>query len=217
METPPTIGRVASVSNSDVTDCPRRSVLTFDPKNTMKTFPLFLVVVGLLIGCGKDPLAIDVKDYDNDLTEEVFRFQFDRYPHDSKDIAHLVVWGYKVTPVPVPFVNRFEDLDYDVVSFSDVNLTTNLTLRLKKDANGVATPLATFQVVHLAPDDDGRKTIEVAWTYKDQSRREIVAVDESQAGSAKFSVIREIPAFIMKKTEPTSSTNPPSAPLREDR
>jgi hypothetical protein len=121
METPPTIGRVASVSNSDVTDCPRRSVLTFDPKNTMKTFPLF-----------------------------------------------LVVWGYKVTPVPVPFVNRFEDLDYDVVSFSDVNLMTNLTLRLKKDANGVATPLATFQVVHLAPDDDGRKTIEVAWTYKGQ-------------------------------------------------
>jgi hypothetical protein len=184
--------------------------------NKMKTFLCCLCVVSLLIGCGCgwDRHAIDPKDYSNDLTEEVFRFQFDRFPHDSKDMAYLVVWGYRIEPVPAHFIARFEDLDHDVVSISDVTQKidgTKLPFRLKNDTNEVARPVAMFQAVHLEPGDDGRKLIEIARMHENQSLREIVAVDESQAGLAKFRVIREIPSLVVSPSEPDSSTNSPPA------
>ena len=102
----------------------------------VKTLPIFLVAIGLIIGCGANKFAIDPNDYENDLTEEAFRFLFDRFPHDSENMAYCVVWGYKVEPVPDRFIARFEDLKDDVVSISDVKQDfdgKNVTFHVQKD------------------------------------------------------------------------------------
>jgi hypothetical protein len=57
-----------------------------------------------------------------------------------------------------------------------------------------------FQVVHLPQDGSGKKAMEVAWMYQDQSKREIVAVDEGMTGLGKFTVIRDITPHASTKT-----------------
>jgi hypothetical protein len=140
------------------------------------------------------------------LTEEAFRFLFDRFPSRSEEIAYCVVWGYKFEPVPRRFVARFGDIKRRVVSYSDVKTDiagTNVTFRLNKDAHGVAVPVAVFQVVHLPPVE-GMKSMEIAWAYRDESKRELVTVDEGRSGLAKFSVIRDMTSSADQKTEPFS-------------
>jgi hypothetical protein len=151
-----------------------------------------------------DPYAANPRDYDNDLTEEAFRFLFAGFPHGSEKITYCVFWGYKVAPVPDRFLSRFKDTKQDVVSYSDVKteiVETNVTFRLKKSTHGAAPPVAMFQVVHLPPDGSGKRTMEVAWMYQDQSKREIVAVDESVTGPARFTVIRDITPPANTRTE----------------
>ena len=75
----------------------------------MKSLLPFIVLIGLLAGCEKDPYAADPKEYDNDLTEEAFRFLFDRFPHATNVVAYCIVWGYKIEPLPDRFVARFAD------------------------------------------------------------------------------------------------------------
>ncbi len=161
----------------------------------MKPLLLLIVLISLLTGCRVNPHAAAPRDYENELTEEAFRFLFDRFPNASENIPYCVFWGYKVAPVPDRFLSRFTDTKHNVVSYSDVKteiVGTNVTFRLKKIKNGAAVPVAMFQVVHLPSDGSGRKTMEVAWMYQDQSKREIVAVNESVTGPAKFTVMRDI-------------------------
>jgi len=168
-------------------------------------------LIGLLAGCEKDPYAADPKEYDNDLTEEAFRFLFDRFPHATNVVAYCIVWGYKIEPLPDRFVARFADIKRDVVSYSAVKteiVGTNVTFRLRTDTHAVALPVALFQVVVLPTGDDGKKTMEVAWTYENQSKREIVAVDEDGSGSAKFSVVRDITPGSSTKTNRRTEQRP---------
>ncbi len=181
----------------------------------MKPLLSIILLTGLLTGCGKDRYTANPKDYDNALTEEAFRFLFDRFPSRSEEIAYCVVWGYKFEPVPHRFVERFGDLKRRVVSYSDVKtdlLGPNVSFQLKTNAPGVAVPVAVFQVVHLPPAD-GKKTMEIAWAYRDQSKRELVAVDEGRTGFAKFSVIRDMTPGADQHPEPGGSANG-SQPIR---
>jgi hypothetical protein len=171
----------------------------------MKPLLHIIVLIGLLTGCGKDPYTANPKDYDNALTEEAFRFLFDRFPSRPEEIAYCVVWGYKFEPVPPRFVARFGDIKRRVVSYSDVKSDlagTNITFRLYKDAHGGAVPVAVFQVVHLPPEG-GKKRMEIAWAYRDQLKRELIAADEGRPGLAKFSVIRDMAPGTDQKTEPS--------------
>jgi hypothetical protein len=144
------------------------------------------------------------------LTEEAFRFLFDRFPYGSEKITYCVFWGYKVSPVPDRFLLRFKDIKQDVVSYSDVKtevVGTNVTFRLKNSTPGAALSVAMFQVVHLPQDGSGKKTMEVAWMYQDQSKREIVAVDEGMRGLGKFTVKRDITPHVSTKPEPSAGPN----------
>ena len=179
------------------------SSVSFAFGQNMKPLLHIMVLIGLLTGCGKDPYTANPRDYDNALTEEAFRFLFDCFPSRSEEIAYCVVWGYKLEPVPHRFVERFGDIKRRVVGYSDVKTDiagTNVAFRLKKDAQGVVVPVAVFQVVHLPPMD-GKKRMEIAWAYRDQSKRELVAVDEGRPGLAKFSVIRDMAPGADQKTE----------------
>jgi hypothetical protein len=183
----------------------------------MKALVLTAIVVAFLSGCGKDPYAADPEAYDNDLTEEAFRFLFDRFPHAAEEVVYCIVWGYKITPVPDRFVARFADIKREVVSYSAVKTAivgTDATFRLKEDTNAVARPVAFIQVVMLPPGEDGKKTMEVGWTYQNRSKRELVAIDENRPGLERFSVIRDI-TWHSRKTEPDGPANR-SQPIRAD-
>ncbi len=169
----------------------------------MKALVLIVMVAAFLSGCGQDPYAADPKEYDNDLTEEAFRFLFDRFPHATEELVYCIVWGYKITPVPDRFVARFADINREVVSYSAVKtefIGTDATFRLKDDTNAVARPVAFIQVVMLPPGEDGKKTMEVGWTYQNRSKRELVAIDETRSGMEKFSIIRDV-TWHIRKTE----------------
>jgi len=176
----------------------------------MRIHVLTTVLAALLTGCDRDPYAINPSDYDNDLTEAAFRFLFDRFPDAPEEAVYCLVWGYTLAPVSEGFVARFADLKHDIVSYSAVKtevVGTDVTFRLKGDTNAVAFPVAFFQVVHVAPEDLGKRTMEISWTCQNRSKRELVMIDDQRPGSERFSVVRDI-TWSPKMTEPVGTVNP---------